>query len=83
MDRNRFDEEFEFKFLAKCHFAESEVYCWNPESLVEVMSCVKDDVASVSSDMVCSYARNLSRRAEPFELRKREDISRTFCKMKK
>jgi hypothetical protein len=42
-----FYKEFEFKFCVKHHFAESQVYCWNPESLAEVMSCVEDVVASV------------------------------------
>jgi hypothetical protein len=53
-----FYEKFEFKFRVKHHFAESQVYCQNPESLAKVMSCVKDVAASVSSDMVCSAVRN-------------------------
>jgi hypothetical protein len=47
-------------------------------------SLVKDVVASFSLIyMVFSSVRNLSRRAELFVFRKREAISRTFCKIKK
>jgi hypothetical protein len=46
----------------------------SPESLAEVMSCVEDGVASVSSDMVCSSVRNLSKRAELSVFRKRKDV---------
>jgi hypothetical protein len=47
------------------------------------MACVKDVVASVSSDKVCSSVINFSRRAELSVFRKREAIYRTFCEMKK
>jgi hypothetical protein len=78
-----FNKEFKLKFRVKHHFAKSQAYCRNPDSLAEVMSCVEDVVASVSSDMVCSSVRKLSREAELFVFRKRKDISKTFGKMKK
>jgi hypothetical protein len=73
-----FNKEFKFKFCVKQHFAKSQDYCRNPESLAQVMSCVENVVASVSRKMVCSSVRNLSRRAELSVFRKSKDISRTF-----
>jgi hypothetical protein len=67
----------------KHYFAASQVYCQNTESLAEVKPCVEDVVASVSSVMVCSSVRNLSKRAELSVFGKKEAISRPFCKMKK